>query len=195
MDESDDQARDRAQLADALEEHEQALARAQNILAQYQKLSGTKDTAATIERLLSDLEHFCFNRNESTEHTFQEGEELDVDVLLDNAKDKYFEEIGPILDDRDPQLTALTRSLDERHGKEAAELMLRHAQQAQRGGYSEEQAEAQRRERAEQQELFRQERQRYVDEYHEAKKLARDMQKRHGKGDDLAPDEGPDLSR
>lgn len=194
MDELDDEARRRAQLADALEEHEQAVARADDVLKQFQKLSGMKEPSAAIQRLLSDLEHFCFNRNEALEHSSGEGEVLDVDDLLDEAKDKYFEEIGPILDDRDPLLTELTRGLDERQGKEAADLMLQHVQQAQRSGFTEEQAEAQRRERAEQQERFRLERQRYVNEYHEAKKMARDMSKRRGKDDDLSPDQGPGLS-
>ena len=190
----EDEARKRAQLANALEEHEQALDRARNILTQYQRLSGLKDTASAIERLLSDLEHFCFNRNEALEHSSGEGEVLDVNDLLDDAQEQYFEEIGPILDDRDPLLTELTRGLDERQGKEAADLMLQHVQQAQRSGFTEEQAEAQRRERAEQQERFRLERQRYVNEYHEAKKMARDMSKRRGKDDDLSPDQGPGLS-
>ena len=190
----EDEARKRAQLADALEEHEQALERARNVLNQYQKLSGLKDTGSAIERLLSDLEHFCFSENEATEHLFEEGEELDVNTLLDKAQERYFEEIGPILDDRDPLLTELTRGLDERQGKEAADLMLQHVQQGQRSGFTEEQAEAQRRERAEQQERFRLERQRYVNEYHEAKKLARNLSKRRGKDDDLSPDEGPGLS-
>jgi len=191
----EDEARKRAQLADALEEHEQALERARNILNQYQKLSGLKDTGSVIERLLSDLEHFCFSKNETMEHLLEEGDELDVNTLLDNAQERYFEEIGPILDDRDPRLTELTRQIDERQGKEAADLILRHAQQAQRSGFTEEQAEAQRHERAVQQESFRQERQRYIDEYHEAQKIVRGIYRPRGKDDDLSPDKGPEPSR
>ena len=59
----EDEARKRAQLADALEEHEQAVARAEDVLKQFQKLSGMKEPGAAIQRLLSDLEHFCFNRD------------------------------------------------------------------------------------------------------------------------------------
>jgi hypothetical protein len=139
----------------------------------------------SIERLLTDLMHYSHSRNKGI--TDDSGEYLHFDRMVKDAREQFIKEreatpelFEPLLDpnrpQRDPEFDAMQDKLYSRQLAETLELERKHETELNSLGPSKELSDRHREERNNQIKNFDEERERYILEYHDAKRIAQEME-------------------
>jgi hypothetical protein len=164
--------------------------RADILLDAHHKLADTFHNPAdvpsyAIERLITDIMHYAHERNKGK--TIDSGEYIDFEHVVDNAKEQFVKEreAAPVLHEPlldpyrprpSPEFMEMEQKLYSRQLAERKELARKQEAELKSLGGSQALSERHDQELAKLTEKFEEERERHAREYHDAKRLARELE-------------------
>jgi len=174
-----------------------AAARAESFLEAMQETKGSMispadDPAAAIRDVITDLIHYAYRRNagKSPDDTSY----VDVTKVFEQAQQQFYAERERQPLSFDPKLQQLHKALSERQQQERDALILQQGREAKTSGNTPALLDAHKKQLDAQEKKFAQERDRYVDDYRNARELA-DTIDRKEKIDELTRDAAPKLTK
>src|SRR5260370_22786553 len=143
---------------------------------------------AVIRDMITDLMHYAYRRNagKSPDDMYY----IDVPKIFEQAQKQFISERERIPLTFDSTLEELHKALSERQQQERTSLILQQGAEAKKLGDSPELHEQHQNQFAMQEKKFAEERKQYVQDYHQARALADDLERRE-KIDDLTLDASP----
>jgi len=159
--------------------------------------------AAALERMITDVLHYCHERNKGLDRG--DGDYIELDYMVKAAKAQFIREREAIVEKHEPRLTPdykppdpeyvdMQDKLYSRQLAERNELEKRQQQEVKNLGPSEQLDKRHSREVSDLTERFEKERERYTSEYNDAKRIAQEM-KEEEKQEQLQPTQDKKCSR
>jgi hypothetical protein len=190
-----------------MDESREAAERASILLEANWKLSNGEHhpndaPSYSIQRLLADLMHYSHRRNKGI--TDDSGEYLEFDRMVKDAREQFIREreatpelseplLDPNLPQRDPEFDAMQNKLYSRQLAERRQLEDKQEAELKLLGPSKQLEDRHLQDRLKQTEKFAEERERYTREYHEAKRIAKELEQQE-KQENLTLDQGQKFS-